>query len=160
MAQDHKSAGEPPYVAIIALLVSIGTACFSVYQWEGTESAAKRDAAIDFSVKLLDDEKMTDAQNEMLVLKTELNNPYSHEPLDLDKVYLARRYLSKMEYVAYLINSGRLDIHYVAPYVRCNIEFAWYIADKPPLIRQFDNIQTTEIQKLHNSEFAASCEPK
>lgn len=122
-----------------AFYLSLLTAAFSTYQWWNGERESRRNAAVDFSMKYLEDEavhKGVDA----LVAST-------HDDFSYLMVDSAANYVEIMEYTAYLINSGRFDPNYVSRKVLCDVTLA--VADvRSSKVGVLQAVKRKEMEKL------------
>jgi hypothetical protein len=90
-------------ISVAALLVSIISAAIALYQWHSSNSDARINAAIELSKGMIfskDDSDKKDRSN--LAPGIEL-----------------RLQAYKAEYVAYLMNTNRVDERYIAPTIKC-----------------------------------------
>lgn len=102
--------------AIIALLVSIGTAGFSGFQWWNSERESRISAAIDISKNHA--HEIDDATWRLVV------GVYNGKTaLSPDEGVKLARHGDVIEYIALLANTGRLDKGYLSPTVQCDIAF-------------------------------------
>jgi hypothetical protein len=92
-------------IAIAALILSIGTAGFSVYQWWSGRNEARISAAIDFSKRRFEGTGPS-------IAITPQNQKEATE------VILQTRW---HEYLAHLINNNRLDDRYLAQVIKCEM---------------------------------------
>jgi hypothetical protein len=145
---EDQVAERPSTVAIIALVVSILTASFSIFQWWTADKELRKTAAIEFSMKFLADEKLEvgfEAVGDSHAVKYDGNS-----------IGEASRYLKTIEYMSWLINTGRYDASYVAPAVLCNIFFTYSLAAGSP-IPAINAAKVVEMKKIHDKAAPTVC---
>jgi hypothetical protein len=95
-------------IASLALIVSLLVAGFSIYQFEHADSEARIVAAIDVSRKYLED---TQLPNQLATYRREKS------PSDS-----SNRLLLRLNYIAYLANTNRLDGRYLSLQIGCDMK--------------------------------------
>jgi hypothetical protein len=98
-------------VARSALVVSIGAAAFSVYQWWSSGRYERIRAAIEISNKYID--QAIDADQRADEYWAGQSGPETRA--DIAKHY------ARLEYIAYLGNVGLINIHYLSQFLICSI---------------------------------------
>lgn len=106
-------------VAISSLIISMATATFTFYQWRYGERESRIVAAIEISKIYADDKgaASVDALRALSLEKIGSDNWAS-------KQRAGERSAQKFEYIASLINKGRLDYDYVSDELKCDISMA------------------------------------
>jgi hypothetical protein len=100
-------------IAALALVVSIVTGGFTLYQWLNTENENCIVAAIEISNKYLADK---DIQTIMHKLR--------YKSVTSDEEAVVYRLLFRLNYIAYLANLGRVNRDYLALQISCDIRYA------------------------------------
>lgn len=113
---------KPSTVAVIALCLSIGSACFSIFQWWSNERQKKIDIAIDISKKYIQDRELE--KGHLQVESSYLAKKTSDIPSG-EEAYPAGVYLKYLEYVAFLANSDKLDEAYLSRALKCDIKITF-----------------------------------
>ena len=105
-------------VATAALVVSIVSAAFSIFQWLNSERESRIAVAVDISRNYL---KERDQNASALVLKAVTGGADSISQTELEAI---GRYSDLLSYIALLANNNRLDKAYLADTVACDIFYA------------------------------------
>jgi len=122
--------------AVLALIVSLTSAGFTVYQWRATDSEARTMAAIDISRKYLDDSRSAEQLANFRVERGATD--------------ASHRLLSHLNYIAYLANTDRIDGRYLAPQVTCDIHEVYNLFKErnTPVGIGFKYLEVAEIPKF------------
>ena len=136
-------------IAIIALIVSISTACFSVYQWHDSHHEVQVVTAIDISRKFVAEDGRLFFEAGAALL--------GNKQITSEQATLIYRELRQAEYHAYLINRGRIDPDYLSSQIRCGIYSFNKVAEKFKLISSYADT-FPEIARF-SKEINAECDP-
>src|SRR5262245_50252692 len=104
----EKSGGP---VAIFALVVSVGAAAFSVYQWWSGGRSERIRAAIETSNKYI----------EQAIDPNYLADQYARGELGAEGRVEIEKHYARLEYIAYLGNVGLINVNYLSPFLVCSI---------------------------------------
>jgi hypothetical protein len=126
-------------VAKLALVVSIGAAAFSVYQWWSGGRSERIRAAIEVSNKYID--QAIDADYVVDGYRAGERNP--------EEIAGVAKHYARLEYVAYLGNVGLINVNYLSPFLTCSI------VDMPASLER----NKDQIKFVINSAEAAKFQP-
>jgi hypothetical protein len=98
-------------VAKFALVVSIGAAAFSVYQWWSSGRSERIRAAIEVSNKFID--QAIDAEY--------IANAFQAGEKTPEALAEVTKHYARLEYVAYLGNVGLINVNYLSQFLICSI---------------------------------------
>jgi hypothetical protein len=97
-------------IAKTALGISVASFGFSAFQWWNTEGESRITAAIEISKRFLE----------------EPPKEYPEDQVERHKAI--QIHARRITYIAYLMNQGRLDVRYVSPAIKCEIDTMWRAA--------------------------------
>jgi hypothetical protein len=137
--EGESMARNPDWISISALVISAGTAVFSTYQWFTNQREISVNSAVDISTKYMTDPQINLLRSHYYQAKKHTDDQSKQELPTLIS------YVRYIEFVTRLINTDKIDVHYVSPELLCDIQFE--SESKKPVIDQFA-IDTDEFSKF------------
>ncbi len=128
-------------LAVAALIISIGTAAFSIYQWWNSERSSRINAAMEVSKHYLEDKELNAARMEINMMVS-----VKQQTVSVESSLATRAYISWLNYVAFLSNNERLDPDYLAELLTCDI------ISKGQMVRQFAKNPNPNLQSVSVSD--------
>jgi hypothetical protein len=135
-------------IALLALIVSLGSGVFTFYQWKQTDIESRVVAAIDVSRKYSEDKDIPRLIQEYTTSSSQSRSD------------AFQRLLLRLNYIAYLANIARLDRNYLSLQISCDIKHIYESYQKKgkkmeaPLDKDWDIDQIgdmgTFVQKGHS----------
>lgn len=111
-------------ISAMALAVSLVSSGFAIYQWWSSDAAEKIRAAIEASNKYIEESIDPRAlKRQDALLRGQLNSGQARvdEVIKLDADWKLRKHYSRIDYIAYLVNTDKLDTRYLSQFVICDI---------------------------------------
>jgi hypothetical protein len=111
-------------ISTFALGASLLATGFAVYQWWTTGTDEKIRATIEVSNKFIEEAinpEELNQQYEMLNRQLQMGQGSILEVQKLDAPLRIRKHYSRLEYIAYLANKGKLDLGYLSQFVICDL---------------------------------------
>lgn len=99
-----------------ALIISICTATFSVFQWWNSQQEDRIKNAIDFSKNYY---KETDTATKFALMAA-----YSGKSVSISEGLLVAQFTDQLEYIALLTNTNKLDRNFLSQDIQCAMVFA------------------------------------
>jgi hypothetical protein len=143
----------PSLTAVVALCLSAMTALFSGYQWWHNQLENRIGATIELSNVYLRDPELVGEQR---VISNMIAPEYKAS--DEDRA-LAYHYMRRLQYIAHLANTERLDAEYLSSTIKCDIAVAPELMGILVSLHSMKLDPAGDIQKAATA-FAASCDEK
>jgi hypothetical protein len=102
-----------------AFVLSVLTAAFTAYQWWSSREESRITSAIEISTSYIQDQELAKQQKLLARFIAEPKIKATND--DRRAVY---HYIARLEYVAYLINTGRIDPNFIALTIKCDLSTA------------------------------------
>jgi hypothetical protein len=138
-------------LAILGSVVSLATAAFSGYQWWNSQREAGIAAAIEISKNWEQDIELIERKRTIAILMIQIKPEESQKKRSEDSNYFRR-----LEYIAYLINHGRLHEDYLSASIKCDITVAPELIEGLKKLHAFPFTGSPEITKIA-SRYKDSC---
>jgi hypothetical protein len=128
--------------AWIALVVSLISAGFSIYQWRNGLREARINSSIELSKAYLADHDVP--RNYAMILDFALEKPRDNEAFLRE-----RSFVDRIDYISHLANEGQIDNAYLVSRLKCDIDFiASTVGPKRPDL-QFAMTEIVRYAKSH-----------
>jgi hypothetical protein len=111
-------------ISALALGISFLSSGFAVYQWWTTGTDEKIRATIDVSNKYIEeaiDPKGLQQQYDIMRREMETGSRTVLDVQKADPSLRIRKHYSRLEYISYLANKGKLDLGYLSQFVVCDV---------------------------------------
>lgn len=109
------------YTAILALVVSVMGAIFSMFQWHRSEMDARASSAIEFSKGYMNDsQELQNQLGALITLSDKVRNTKQNRvgEADLGDPF---RIIKRLEYIAFLIHKDMLDDAFIYENIKCDM---------------------------------------
>ena len=108
----------PSWVAVVSLVVALAGFGFTFYQWWNGERENNITAAIEFSLRNIQDGNIAKLRSDFASM---VSDPAPPSDANVQRNLSAQAYVFYLNYVASLLNKGRIDERYASRTMLCQI---------------------------------------